>query len=89
MRGLEWGRLYETYHNTSYDPGRLEAEIRRLMGDPAVQSRKGIYEYLLGGEEHPELLSIRLFDDRTKKLAFERQTVKAVERQVIPHSEAL
>lgn len=77
MRGLEWGRLYETYHNKSYDPGRLDAEVRRLMGDPAVQSCKGIYEYLLGGEEHPELLAIRLFDERTKKLAYERQTVKA------------
>jgi hypothetical protein len=77
MRGLEWGRLYETYHSKSYDPRRLEAEIRRLMGDPAVQSRKGIYEYLLAGEEHPEFLSIRLFDDKTKKLAFEHQTVKA------------
>jgi len=77
MRGLEWGRLYETYHHKSYDPGRLDAEVRRLMGDAAVQSRKGIYEYLLGGEGHPELLSIRLFDDNTKKLGFERQTAKA------------
>lgn len=77
MRGLEWGRLYEAYHGTSYDPAQLEAGVRRLMGDPAVQSRKGIYEYLLGGEQHPELLSIRLFDEKTKKLAFERQTTKA------------
>lgn len=77
MRGLEWGRLYQLHHNTSYDPARLEAEIRRLMGDPAVQSRRGIYEYLLGGKQHPELLSIRLFDEKTKALAFERQTAKA------------
>jgi len=77
MRGLDWGRLYETYHNKSYDPRRLEVEVRRLMGDLAVQSRKGIYEYLLGGGEHPELLCVRVFDDKTKKLAFERQTVKA------------
>jgi hypothetical protein len=47
------------------------------MGDSAVESRKAIYEYLLGGKQHPELLSIRLFDDKTKKVAFERQTVKA------------
>jgi len=79
MRGLEWGRLYETYHRNSYDPGRLETKLRRLLGDPAVESRKGIYEYLLSGEEHPELLCVRVFDDKTKKLAFERQTVKAKE----------
>jgi 5-methylcytosine-specific restriction endonuclease McrA len=77
MRGLEWGRLYETYHSNAYDPALLDADVRKLMGDAAVQKRKGIYEYLLSGKEHPELLSIRLFDDRTKKLAYERQTVKA------------
>lgn len=77
MRGLEWGRLYEAYHNQSYDPGQMDADVRQLMGDPAVQNPKGIYEFLLGGKGHPELLSIRLFDDRAKKLAFERQTVKA------------
>jgi len=77
MRGLEWGRLYETYHDKSYDPRLLVAEVRRLMGDPAVQSRKGIYEYLLGGAGHPELLCVRVFDEKTKKLAFERQTSKA------------
>jgi hypothetical protein len=77
MCGLEWGRLYETYHNTSYDPAQLEAGIRRLMADPAVNSRKGICEYLLGGGQHPELLSIRLFDEKMKRLAFERQTAKA------------
>ena len=77
MRGLEWGRLYETYHNNSYAPALLDADVRKLMGDAAVQKRKGIYEYLLGGKEHPELLSIRLFDDKAKKLAYERQTAKA------------
>jgi hypothetical protein len=82
MRGLEWGRLYETYHSNSYDPRRLDADLRRLLGDPAVESRKGIYEYLLGGAEHPELLCVRVFDDKTKKLAFERQTVKAKEMGV-------
>ena len=82
MRGLEWGRLYETYHGKSYDPVQLEAEVRTLMGDPAVQSRKGIYEYLLGGQAHPELLSIRWFDDNTKKLAFEKQTAKSKSKGV-------
>jgi hypothetical protein len=77
MQGLEWGRLYETYHAASYDPAQMEAGVRRLMGDWAVKNRRGIYEYLLGGSQHPEFLSIRLFDDNTKKLAYERQTVKA------------
>lgn len=77
MQGLEWGRLYEQYHNNPYNPGQMNADVAALMGDPAVGSRKGIYEYLLGGKQHPELLSIRLFDDRTKQAAYQRQTTKA------------
>ncbi len=74
MRGLDWGRLYETFHTTAYDPAKINAGVQRLMGDPFVNSRKGIYEYLLGGERHPELLEVRLFDDKTKALAYKRQT---------------
>lgn len=77
MRGLEWGRLYETFHCNSYDPRQLEAEVTRLREDLAVKSPKGIYEYLLGGGKHPELLSLRVFDDSTKRVVYQRQTVKA------------
>lgn len=30
MRGLEWGRLYETYRKTSYNPKELSAELKKL-----------------------------------------------------------
>lgn len=74
MRGLEWGRLYERYHSTPYDASKLDAEIAELRADTAVTNAKGIYEYLLGGRTNTQLLSIRLFDDNTKRLAYERQT---------------
>ena len=74
MKGLDWGRLYEEYHGNSYNPSMMDDEVRLLMGDPAVTSRKGVYEYLLGGEQHPELLAIRLFDDKTKAVTYRRQT---------------
>lgn len=77
MRGLEWGRLYELYHSKSYNAAKVDAEVDELRGDPAVTSGKGIYEYLLGGRKDPQLLAIRLFDDRTKRLAYEQQTKKA------------
>lgn len=77
MQGLEWGRLYELYHSQSYDAAKVNARIDELRGDPAVQSSKGIYEYLLGGEKDPKLLSIRLFDEKTKRVAYEQQTHKA------------
>lgn len=78
MRGLDWGRLYETYHTKAYDPATVNETVERLRGDPAVQSPKGIYEYVLGGETEPQLLSIRLFDEKTKAQAYQQQTQKAI-----------
>ena len=77
MRGLEWGRLYEEYHTNRYNPAAMNARVESLRGDPAVRSAKGIYEFLLGGEKATQLLDVRLFDDRTKALAYKRQTTPA------------
>ena len=77
MRGLDWGRLYETYHSKSYDAAALDADIDALRADPEVFNNKGIYEYLLGGKTDPKLLDIRLFDQKTKIAAYEQQTQKA------------
>lgn len=77
MRGLEWGRLYETYHTNAYNAAQIDKDVDRLRADEAVKSARGIYEYLLGGETSPQLLGIRLFDDRTKRTGYERQTQKA------------
>lgn len=77
MRGLEWGRLYEEHHGTSYSATKIEARVNELRGDPAVHSSKGIYEYLLGGETKPQLLDIRLFEPKDKRVAYEQQTAKA------------
>ncbi len=77
MRGLEWGRLYEAYHGKSYDPKKLSGEVRRLAADPYVTSRKGIFEYLLGGSADKKLLAVRVFDDRVKRAAYDRQTQAA------------
>jgi hypothetical protein len=77
MCGLEWGRLYESYHSKSYKAAAIDAEIDALRADPAVEANKGIYEYLLGGKTEPKLLSVRVFDQKTKVAAYEQQTQKA------------
>jgi hypothetical protein len=77
MRGLDWGRLYETYHSKAYDASKIDAAVDQLRADEAVKNAKGIYEYLLGGATSPQLLDIRLFDDRTKRVGYEKQTQKA------------
>lgn len=77
MKGLEWGRLYELYHATAYNAAALDANVNVLRSDPAVHNAKGIYEYLLGGKSNPQLLTIRLFDDKIKRAAYELQTQAA------------
>jgi Protein of unknown function DUF262/HNH endonuclease len=77
MRGLEWGRLYELYHSTAYSAAQVDADVTSLLGDPAVGTRKGVYEYVLGGKSDHKLLSIRLFDETTKAAAYQQQTQKA------------
>ena len=74
MRGLEWGRLYEEYHKTAYNAAKINTEVTELLADEAVTSHKGVFEYLLSGKKKTELLSVRLFDEKTKKVAFNRQT---------------
>jgi hypothetical protein len=77
MRGLEWGRLYETYHKQSYDPKKVSEEVHKLYADPYVKNRKGIFEFILGGMEDTKLLDVRVFDEATKKAVYESQTKQA------------
>ncbi len=77
MRGLDWGRLYEKFHSTAYDPKRLAERVQELYGDPYVKNRKGIWEFVLGGETDYKLLDIRVFDDATKKAKYATQTKDA------------
>lgn len=77
MRGLEWGRLYEEYHNKSYSPQKVSAEVQKLYGDPYVKNRKGIFEFILGGSIDTKLLDIRVFDEATKRTVYKAQTTKS------------
>ena len=71
MNGLDWGVFYNDYKDEEYDPEYLETEVARLMEDEDVHHKKGIYQYLLTGEERH--LNIRTFDDKHKREAYERQ----------------
>lgn len=82
MRGLEWGDLYERFHSQPYSASAVNARVDALRVDDAVRNPKGIYEYILGGEDYPELLQIRIFDDRIRKVVYERQKADAEARGV-------
>ena len=73
MKGLKWGILYNQYHTNEYDADALEEEIKKLMADDDVTTKKGIYEYLLSGKTLEKKLSIRTFTEAQKRAAYERQ----------------
>lgn len=77
MKGLEWGRLYETYHRNSYDPQKVSEELRKLLGSYEVKDRRGVFEYILGGSTDTKLLNVRVFDEPTKKTVYAEQTKNA------------
>ncbi|MFA5097601.1 MAG: DUF262 domain-containing protein [Candidatus Margulisiibacteriota bacterium] len=77
MRGLEWGQLYEKYHKKAYDPAKVSAQVQKLYGDPYVNNRRGIFEYILGGSTDTKLLDVRVFDEAVKRSVYAKQTAKA------------
>ena len=77
MRGINWGQLYEKYHMNAYNPNIIHQKLRELFADYFVKSKKGIFEYLLGGCVDTRLLEVRIFDDITKRTVYERQTAEA------------
>jgi 5-methylcytosine-specific restriction endonuclease McrA len=78
MQGLEWGRLYEQYHRTPYDPDAVAEQVRRLYDDPYVRNKRGIFEYVLGGCQDPRLLEVRVFDEAVKRAVYAEQTQRAL-----------
>jgi hypothetical protein len=71
MKGLPFGRMWNTFKDIPYDANILEEEISKLMLDYDVTKKSGIYEYVLSRNERH--LSIRSFDDKQKRESYERQ----------------
>jgi hypothetical protein len=82
MCGLEWGRLYEEYYKNSYDPSKVSKAVQKLYGDVYVKNRKGIFEYILGGEKVTKLIEIRVFDEATKQSVYKQQTATAKKKEL-------
>ncbi len=77
MQGLDWGRLYETYHHQPYNPIEVSAEVQKLSDDSYIGNKKGIFEYVLGDSIDTKLLNVRVFDDATIKKVYKQQTDEA------------
>jgi hypothetical protein len=70
MRGIDWGTLYANYKSDNKDYGERVAE---LMKDEEVKSKKGIFEFVLDECKNLSKLSLRTFDDATKRTQYEKQ----------------
>ncbi|MFH0845986.1 MAG: DUF262 domain-containing protein [Patescibacteria group bacterium] len=89
MTGVNWGELYNSFKDKKLNAIKLETEIAELMQDEDVTKKSGIYPYVLTRQE--KYLSIRAFDDKTKRETYEKQKgicVKCGEKFVIDEMEA-
>ena len=82
MKGLNWGELYEKYHNNPYDHVEVSKKVKELYNDPCVKDNKNVFKYVLGGCKDTKLLNIRVFDENTKTRVYIRQTDEAKEKHV-------
>ena len=73
--GQEWGILYNSYHDNTYNVRTLSDDIKRLVLDDDVTKKTGIIPYLLSEKtKHDEKsLSIRAFTQAQKLRAYENQ----------------
>lgn len=71
MKGLAWGAFYNKHKDNVLNAAKLEQRIVELIEDDEVDNKKGIYEYLLTGDE--KTLSLRPFDEKTKVQQYEKQ----------------
>lgn len=75
MKGLPWGVYYNRHGGKALDAAALEARIAQLLRDDEdvndITNQRGIYEYLLDGDERH--LSIRAFSPKMAQTAYARQ----------------
>lgn len=82
MCGREWGRLYREYHKNAYSKDKVAERVNALLDDSQVGDKKGIFEYVLGKEKDSRLLNVRVFDKKTIKAVYRKQTADAEARGV-------
>lgn len=75
MKGLDWGFLYNKYHDINFEPAEIEEKLKYLYDlfdvDPDGLKKKGFYEYCLSGDR--TLIWHRAFSERQQKQAYENQ----------------
>lgn len=71
MKGLPWGRFYNVHREDKLNAADLEKRIADLIDNDEVENKRGIYAYLLTGND--KTLNLRVFDEKTKQAVYARQ----------------
>ena len=74
MKGLDWDKFYDLYHESSLEVEKMEKQIVDLMGDDEIQRPQGIIPYVLTGDER--CLDLRSFPEKNKLAVWEKQNHK-------------
>lgn len=79
MKGLDWGDYWLRFGQVNYEPPTITASVRSLLEDPYVSNKRGVFEYVLGGEKEKKLLGIRVFSPAQKQKQYDLQTKQAID----------
>ncbi len=74
MKGIDWAKLYDEFHEQALDINDMEKRIADLIGDDEIQKQLGIIPYVLTGDEH--YLDLRSFPEKIKLAVWEKQQHK-------------
>ena len=72
MKGVDWGLLYNEYKDQDFDSIKLEKNIQELYKNEEVTKQKGIFSYLITGDERS--LSLKQFTAQVKARVYEKQS---------------
>lgn len=68
-----------------YNPDKVSKRVRELVDEDInnfVKNKRGVFEYILGGEKDTKLLDIRIFEKKDKLPVYKKQTDEAKKKGV-------
>jgi hypothetical protein len=71
MKGVDWGILYNQYHEQVFDSQAICDEVAALMKDEEVENKKGIFTYIF--DRQTKHLNLRAFRENEKRTKYEQQ----------------
>ena len=79
VKGVRWFTNLEhgQRHSCAYNADAVWMRVEALYEDDFVTAKKGIFEYILGGEKDTKLLNVRVFSKKDTKTVYARQTSAA------------